>query len=139
MMEVQDWSWPEARIGYGTTKSEDPFSALILFRLRSSFGGGPRSPARPPLVFPGKLPWLQASPDRRCDVGALLRRQWLLDAGVVGETTSGLFKFPVLDASATPERCIKVRWGRPFLNINILCRVISRFVISAFICHDQRN
>lgn len=84
------------------TKSEDPFSALILFRPRSAFGGGPRSPARPPLAFPGKEAWLQARPDRRCGVGALLSRQWLLEVGVVGDTISSLLRFPVLDASATP-------------------------------------
>lgn len=36
-------------------------------------------------------------------MGARPRRPWLLEAGVVGAMISELFRFPVLEASATPE------------------------------------
>lgn len=68
-------------------------------------------------------------------MGALLRRQWLLGAGVVADTTSGLFRFPVLEASATPEPNMNVRvaGGSAIVNINIGRCVINRFMISVLI------
>lgn len=94
-MLMADWSLLDARIGYGTTKSEEPFSALI-FR-RPSFGGldTPSRPMRPPLVLPGSIPWGLAKQESRWGVEAP-------EGGVDGEMTSELLRFPVLDASETP-------------------------------------
>lgn len=59
------------------------------------------------MFFPGIMPWPQASPEMRCGVGALPSRPWLLEVGVVGVMISELLRFPVLDASATPEGCTR--------------------------------
>lgn len=38
-------------------------------------------------------------------MGALPSRLWLLEVGVVGVMISEVLRFPVLDASATPDGC----------------------------------
>lgn len=57
------------------------------------------------MVFPGRAPWPQASPEMRCGVGALLSR--LLKDGVVGVMMSEVLRFPVLEASATPDGSLR--------------------------------
>lgn len=49
------------------------------------------------------MPCPQASPEIRCGVGALPNRLWLLEVGVVGVMISEVLRFPVLEASATPD------------------------------------
>lgn len=69
---TDDWSAPDAKMGYGTTnRGPDAFSALIFLRPRPLlFGGGPSSPANPPLVLIGSVPTALANPERKFAEGA---------------------------------------------------------------------
>lgn len=69
------------------------FSALIFLRPRPPlFGGGPSSPASPPLFLIGSAPMLLANPESRFAEATDPWRVWLLeDVGVAGVTASDVF------------------------------------------------
>lgn len=79
------------------------FSALIFLRPRSIFGGGPKSPDRPPLLICSILGAL-ANPETMFGDGAPPSRFWLPEVGVVGVTASEAPGFIERDDRARPER-----------------------------------